>query len=214
MSTRSFGFGGGGAAVAEAPPGVDGAALSQYLSFFIGGEEYAVGILRVKEIIEYDVVTRVPSMPACVQGVLNLRGRVVPVIDLALTFGLPACTVTRRTCIVVVEREVEGDSVVMGILVDAVSQVLDLPASDVEPPPAFGTRARAELLDGMGKSGKKFVMLLNLDRALALDVAIVRDLVEGAAGGANGTDAVAAADNPVADEPQHAPAAVDSPSGR
>lgn len=214
MSKRSFGFGGGGAALADAPAGADGAALSQYLSFFIGGEEYAVGILRVKEIIEYDVVTRVPSMPACVQGVLNLRGRVVPVIDLALTFGLSASAITRRTCIVVVEREVEGEAVVMGILVDAVSQVLDLPASDVEPPPAFGTRARAELLDGMGKSGRKFVMLLNLDRALALDAGVVRDLVEGAAGGESETDAAPPSDSTATEVGEQPPAPADSPSRR
>jgi purine-binding chemotaxis protein CheW len=196
MSTDFIGGGGGGTALADAPASGD-AALSQYLSFFIGGEEYAVGILRVKEIIEYDVVTRVPAMPPCVRGVINLRGRVVPVVDLALTFGLPESPVTRRTCIVVVERAVDGDAVVMGIIADAVSQVLDLRAEDIEPPPAFGTRARTELLDGMGKSGRKFVMLLNLDRALALDVALAHDGMTMAAvapGSVPESDAAAAGD--------------------
>src|ERR687889_643780 len=102
------------------------AALTQYLSFFVAGEEYAVGILQVKEIIEYDVVTRVPSMPACVRGVLNLRGRVVPVVDLARSFGLGESALTRRSCIVVVEVALDGEPTVVGVLVDAVSQVLDL----------------------------------------------------------------------------------------
>lgn len=167
----------GGTAVAP-----DGAP-SQYLSFFIGGEEYAVGILRVKEIIEYDVVTRVPSMPPCVRGVINLRGRVVPVIDLALTFGLPESTITRRSCIVVVERERDGEGVVMGILADAVSQVLDLSPDEIESPPAFGTRARTELLDGMAKGARKFVMLLNVDRALSLDLAVGEEAPAGAESG-------------------------------
>ncbi|HWE42660.1 MAG TPA: chemotaxis protein CheW [Gemmatimonadaceae bacterium] len=188
MPTTLSSRGGGGAALADAPSAAPGSALSQYLSFFIGGEEYAAGILRVKEIIEYDVVTRVPAMPACVRGVINLRGRVVPVIDLALTFGLPETAVTRRTCIVVVEREAGAEAVVMGVIADAVSQVLDLRADDVEAPPSFGTKARTELLDGMVKTGRKFVMLLNIDRALDLDVPALQEVpgAEGSGAGAPG----------------------------
>lgn len=142
------------------------ATRTQYLSFVIAAEEYAVEILRVREIIEYDTLTRVPAMPPAVRGVINLRGRVVPVVDLAARFGMPPLPITRRTCIVLVE--VAGDPpLVVGIITDAVSQVLELAAEDLEPPPAFGTAIGAEFLDGMSEAGKKFVMVLNVDRALA-----------------------------------------------
>ena len=104
---------------------------TQFLSFVLGGEEYAVNILRVKEIIEYDLLTRVPAMPPCVRGVINLRGRVVPVVDLAARFGLAESTITRRSCIVMVEILDGGDSVVVGIITDAVCQVLDLADSAI-----------------------------------------------------------------------------------
>src|SRR5690242_4996174 len=139
--------------------------LTQFLSFVLAGEEYAVEILRVREIIEYDNLTRVPGMPPAVRGVINLRGRVVPVIDLALRFGLPASVITERSCIVMVEIGTGDSALVMGIITDAVSEVLDLAADQVQAPPSFGTSVGAEFLDGMAEtSGKKFVMLLNIDR--------------------------------------------------
>ena len=140
---------------------------TQFLSFALGGEEYAVDILRVKEIIEYDSLTRVPAMPKCVRGVINLRGRVVPVVDLATRFGLSDSIVTRRSCIVMVEVASQDGAIVMGVITDAVSQVLDLDPSKIEPPPAFGTSIGAEFLDGLSEAGRKFVMILNIDRALA-----------------------------------------------
>jgi purine-binding chemotaxis protein CheW len=143
-------------------------AFTQFLSFVLAGEEYAVEILRVKEIIEYDNLTRVPGMPPAVRGVINLRGRVVPVIDLALRFGLPASVITARSCIVMVEIGTGEGAIVMGIITDAVSEVLDLDNDQIQPPPSFGTSVGAEYLDGMAEtSGKKFVMLLNIDRALS-----------------------------------------------
>jgi purine-binding chemotaxis protein CheW len=143
-------------------------AFTQFLSFVLAGEEYAVEILRVKEIIEYDNLTRVPGMPPAVRGVINLRGRVVPVIDLALRFGLPESVITPRSCIVMVEIGTGEGAIVMGIITDAVSEVLDLTADQIQPPPSFGTAVGAEYLDGMAEStGKKFVMLLNIDRALS-----------------------------------------------
>jgi len=141
-------------------------ARTQYLSFALCGEEYAVDILRVKEIIEHGALTRVPAMPPAVRGVINLRGRVVPVVDLAARFGLPEREVTRRSCIVMVELTDEGDSVVMGIVADAVSQVLDLAESDIEPPPSFGTAIGARFIRGMAETGDKFVIILDVDRAL------------------------------------------------
>jgi len=142
---------------------------AQYLGFFIADEEYAIAILRVKEILEYDTITRVPGTPPCVRGVFNLRGSVVPVVDLALKFGLPQSQTTKRTCIVVVEVELDGNKTVMGVVADAVSEVLDLGAGDIEPPPAFGTRVHMDHLLGMGKAGKKFILLLDIDRVLSLN---------------------------------------------
>ncbi|HSP15591.1 MAG TPA: chemotaxis protein CheW [Thermoanaerobaculia bacterium] len=138
----------------------------QYLTFFVGTEEYAAGILRIKEIIEFSGATRVPGTPASVVGVINLRGRVVPVIDLAVKFGASRTVRTQRTCVVIVEIELGGESTVMGLLTDSVSQVIDLPGDAIEPPPAFGTRARPDFLQGVGKNGDRFVLILDLDRLL------------------------------------------------
>src|SRR6185295_15649748 len=139
---------------------------SQYLGFFVGEEEYAIGILRVREILEYDTITKVPTTPPSIRGVINLRGRVVPVVDLAVKLGLPESQVTKRTCIVVVEVDLEGERTVMGVLADSVSQVIDLPPAEVEPPPSFGTRVRVDCLLGMGRAGKKFVLLLDIEKTL------------------------------------------------
>ena len=139
----------------------------QYLTFQLAGEEFAFGILRVKEILEYDTITRVPNAPVTVRGVINLRGSVVPVVDLGLLFGLPATAVTKRSCIVIVEARVDEQDLVMGVLADAVSQVIDLGPDAIEPPPAFGGRVRVDYLTGMGKlDAKKFVLMLDIDRLL------------------------------------------------
>jgi len=142
-------------------------ATAQYLGFHLAGEECAVSILRVREIIEYEAVTRVPGTPPWVRGVMNLRGSVVPVIDLAVKLGLPEGQVTKRTCIVVTETELEGGKVVMGVLADSVSQVLELAEGDVEPPPAFGTAVRVDYLLGLGRLSERFVLLLDIDRVLS-----------------------------------------------
>ena len=155
---------------------------AQYLGFFVAEEEYAIGILRVREILEFDTVTRVPTTPPSIRGVINLRGRVVPVVDLAVKLGLPESPITKRTCVVVVEVDLEGERTVMGVLADAVSQVLDLPASEIEPPPAFGPRVRVDCLLGMGRAGKKFVLLLDIDKLLSTDeLAVAAQVVEAAA---------------------------------
>ena len=141
-------------------------APSQFLTFELAGEEFAVEILRVKEIIEYDHLTRVPGMPVAVRGVINLRGRVVPVSDLALRFGMPASEITRRSCIVMVEVGSDEGPLVVGMITDAVSEVLDVPTDRIQPPPSFGTRVEAPYLQGMAETGRKFVMLLDIDRTL------------------------------------------------
>ncbi len=144
-------------------------AATQYLSFILAGEEYALGILRVKEIIEYDTVTRVPGAPVWVRGVFNLRGSVVPVVDLSVKLALPPATLTRRSCIVVVEVRLGEEDVVLGLLADAVGQVIDLGPEDVAPPPSFGTPVHTDYLVGMGRmaTGRKFVLLLDLDKVLS-----------------------------------------------
>lgn len=147
---------------------------SQYLTFTLGGEMFAVGILCVKEIIEYGSLTEIPMMPAFIRGVINLRGAVVPVIDLAARFGGRPTEVGKRTCIVIVEIGDAGtaDDATrhdIGIIVDAVSEVLDIPAGEIEPPPTFGARIRADFIFGMGKVAGKFVIILNIDRVLSVD---------------------------------------------
>ena len=144
-------------------------APSQYLTFLLCGEMFAVGILNVKEIIEYGQLTEVPMMPAFIRGVINLRGSVVPVIDLAARFGGKASEVGRRTCIVIVEvfdGDVRHD---IGIMVDAVSEVLDIPGSEIEPPPSFGAKIRADFISGMGKVAGKFVIILSIDKVLSVE---------------------------------------------
>jgi len=140
---------------------------NQYLSFTLAGGDYAVGILQVKEILQYEGVTRVPSVPPSVRGVLNLRGAVVPVIDLAVKFGLAATPVTNRTCVLIVEASLDGERTVMGVIADAVREVLELGPEDIEPAPAFGTQVRVDFLMGMAKAGKGFVLLLDLDRVIS-----------------------------------------------
>ncbi|MFN7972923.1 MAG: chemotaxis protein CheW [Acidobacteriota bacterium] len=149
------------------------AASQQYLTFALAGEEYALPILRVREILEYDTVTHVPTTPPFIRGVMNLRGSVVPVIDLELKLGIGETAVTRRTCIVVVELPHPGDGAhdgevfVVGLMAEAVNEVIDLAASEIVPPPEFGTPVRMEFLRGLGKTGKKFVLVLDIDRVMS-----------------------------------------------
>ncbi len=141
----------------------------QYLTFVLGGEMFAVGILNVKEIIEYGHLTEIPMMPAFIRGVINLRGAVVPVIDLAARFGGAQSQAGKRTCIVIVEVSENDFRHDIGIMVDAVSEVIEIPASDIEPPPSFGARIRADFIHGMGKVAGKFVILLNIVKVLSID---------------------------------------------
>lgn len=141
----------------------------QYLTFTVGTEMFAVGILNVKEIIEYDNLTAIPMMPNFIRGVINLRGAVVPVIDLGARFTGKVSGVQRRTCIVIVEIEYEDEQHDIGVMVDAVSEVLEIPASDIEPAPSFGARIRADFIAGMGKVAGKFVIILAIQRVLSVD---------------------------------------------
>ncbi len=153
----------------------------QYLTFQLSGEMYAVGILNVKEIIEYGNLTEIPMMPDFIRGVINLRGRVVPVVDLAARFGHAQSEIGKRTCIVIVEVRQGEDSHDLGIMVDAVSEVLEIPASEIEPAPSFGAKIRADFIAGMGKVAGKFVILLDIQRVLSSDeMAVLGDVAQSA----------------------------------
>jgi purine-binding chemotaxis protein CheW len=155
---------------APTPPPPDAEAqFNQYLTFVLGAETFAIGILAIKVIIEYSSLTEVPMMPPYVRGVINLRGAAVPVIDLGVRFGRPSAPVTKRTCIVIIEVMANDERQVIGVVVDAVNEVLDIPAADIEPPPAFGSGIRTDFIMGMGKVHNKFVILLDVSHVLAFD---------------------------------------------
>ena len=141
----------------------------QCLTFMLSGELFAIGILCIKEIIEYGAPTEVPMMPACIRGVINLRGAVVPVLDLAVRFGKPSNPVSKKTCIVIVEIQADDECHVIGLVVDAVNAVLDIPCGEIEPAPAFGAKIRTDFIEGMGKVNGRFVILLNVNAVLSLD---------------------------------------------
>jgi purine-binding chemotaxis protein CheW len=141
----------------------------QYLSFSMGGADFAVGILQVKEILQFESITPIPSLPASIRGVINLRGSVVPVVDLSVKCGRGETIVSSRTCVLVVEVALDGRPAVMGVLADGVTEVLELGHDDIEPPPDFGARVQIPYLVGVGRVGQGFVLLIDLDRILAAD---------------------------------------------
>ncbi len=149
--------------------GVEDDTPQQYLTFTLGGEVFALGILNVKEIIEFGNITEIPMTPEFIRGVINLRGAVVPVIDLSSRFGRAVTTISRRTCIVIVEVEADEGRQDLGIVVDAVNEVLEIPRAEIEPAPSFGARIRADFILGMGKINGKFVILLNIARVLSTE---------------------------------------------
>jgi len=141
--------------------------VRQYLTFTLGSEVFAIGILAIKEIIEYSTLTTVPMMPTYVRGVINLRGAVVPVLDLSVRFGKAPSPVTKKTCIVIIEISTAGERQDVGVVVDAVDSVLDIPPDQIEPPPAFGARIGTDFIEGMGKVNGRFVILLAVNSVLA-----------------------------------------------
>jgi purine-binding chemotaxis protein CheW len=145
---------------------------SRYLTFRLGSEVFALGILDITEIIEHRPLTEVPMMPPFIRGVLNLRGRVVPVVDLAARFGRGCTAVGRRTGIIIVETpdpQGEGRGQDFGIIVDAVNEVMHFGVADIEPPPAFGAGIRSDFISGMAKRGNDFIIVLDVGRVLSLE---------------------------------------------
>lgn len=141
----------------------------QYLAFGLGGEAFAMEIGYVKEVIQYGELTEVPLMPSYVRGVINLRGAMVPVIDLSVRFGRALTEIALRSCVIILEVPCREGTVVMGVIVDNVSEVLELADSEIEPPPALGKDARSEFLSGVGKVGERFVILLDVRHVLSVD---------------------------------------------
>lgn len=151
-------------------------AALQYLTFSLGDEVFAMDIRAVSEIIQHASLTAVPLMPDFVRGVINLRGAVLPVIDLQARFGRCQASVGKKTCIVIFDAVGEGERSALGLMVDAVSEVIEIAPSQIEPPPQFGTSIQREYIRGLGKVDGEFVVILETDRALNIeDMALIAD---------------------------------------
>ena len=146
----------------------EGSEPRQFLTFRLADEDFGMELSKTREILEYDGVTGVPLMPGFLSGVINLRGEVVPIIDLAVRLGRPAIEIKHRTCIVVIELESDGQKQTLGLLADAVSEVTEIPEEDIEKAPAFGAKIRAEFIQGVAKKGSKFIVLLDADKTLSM----------------------------------------------
>ena len=157
------------AAATELRGGSASTTEGKYLTFTLADEEYGIGILKVKEIIGMIAITTVPQTPPHIKGVINLRGKVIPVIDLRLKFDLPDMEYTERTCIIVIEIAKENGNILIGILVDSVSEVLNIKGADIEETPNFGTSLNTDYILGMAKTGGKIKILLDIDRVMNAD---------------------------------------------
>lgn len=152
----------------------------QFLSFMLRGEMYAIGITHSKEILEYGQLTTVPMMPSYIRGVINLRGAVVPVVDLGSRFGIKQSDITKRTCIIIVEVETDEGQLDIGVVVDSVSEVLEIFSRDIEPAPSFGARIRTDFISGMGRVNDKFIVILDVGRVLSVEeLAVIGDIGRG-----------------------------------
>ena len=141
----------------------------QYLTFRLDDETFAVDIAQVREVLDFTAVTRVPQTPDYMLGVINLRGSAVPVVDMRSKLGMTRAEATVHSCIIIVEVEIDGNTVVLGALADSVQEVMDLDSDQVEPPPQIGTRSQAQFIKGMGRRGDRFLMILDIDRVFATD---------------------------------------------
>jgi len=151
----------------------------QYVTFSLGEELFGVEVSRTREILSLTPVTSVPQTPEYLLGVINLRGQVVPVVDMRLKLGLSAGADTEDTCIIVVDVQVDGEVITVGALADAVREVMDIRSDQIEPPPRLGTRLKTEFINGMGKVGEQFMILLNIDKIFNSDeLAWVQDAAE------------------------------------
>lgn len=151
-------------------------AMRQYLTFNLDKEIFAVDVAHVREIQEASAITKVPRTPEFMRGVINVRGIVVPVVDMRLKLGLPAVADTIDTCIIIIEIGLDGDIVVMGALADSVQEVFELPPEQIEPVPKIGTQLNTRFIKGIGKHDEKFVIILDIENILSTDeIAMVRE---------------------------------------
>lgn len=148
---------------------------SQYLTFKLDNEIYAMDITTVREVLDIIQITKVPQMPDFMCGVINLRGRVVPIVDLRLKFGLKEATPLKEACIVIIEVFLDGEETALGILVDAVQEVISLEPEQIDPPPRIGTRLKTEFIKGMGKKDEDFIIILETTKVFsAEELAVVQ----------------------------------------
>jgi len=149
---------------------------TQYLTFKLGEEMFALDIAKVREVLDFTTVTKVPRTPDFMRGVINLRGSVVPVVDLRRKFNMAVSENTKNTCIIISEVTVDGDTTVLGALADSVQEVIDLGPEHIAPAPRIGTKLRTEFIKGIGKQNDRFVILLDIDRVFSADdLAIAHD---------------------------------------
>jgi purine-binding chemotaxis protein CheW len=141
----------------------------QYLTFTLAEETFAIEIVKVREVIDYVHLTRVPRMPVFLRGVINLRGSVVPVIDLRLILSMPSVERTVDTCIIIAEVNMDGEPLHLGMLADSVQEVIEIDPSQIDPPPRLGSMLNTEFIRGMGKRGEGFFIILNIDQVLSSD---------------------------------------------
>ncbi|HCM27971.1 MAG TPA: chemotaxis protein CheW [Treponema sp.] len=151
---------------------------NQYLTFTLEGEQYAISVLKVREVLEYTRITKIPKTAAYMKGVINLRGSGVPVIDLRAKFGMGEAPNSKDTSIIVMEVEGGNGGVVLGALADSVQEVIELEPSQIEPPPRFGTRLATEFILGMGKRDDKFIILLDIDKIFSSDEVVFLKEIE------------------------------------
>jgi len=143
--------------------------VRQYLTFKLGSEVFALDVATVREVLDFTTVTRIPRMPEFMRGVINLRGSVVPVVDLRLAFGMSATEKMVSTCIIVAEVRLEGETTIMGALADSVEEVIDLEPDQIQPAPKIGTSIRADFIRGMGKRDTHFLMILDIDQVFSTE---------------------------------------------
>jgi len=152
---------------------------TQYLTFKLEEEVFALDIAKVREVLDFTTVTKVPRTPEYMRGVINLRGNVVPVVDMRLKFGMPITEKTVNTCVIITEVSVEGETTVLGAMADSVQEVLDLEPEQIEPPPRIGTKLNTEFIKGMGKRDDQFIMILDIDEIFtASELAAVQGLTD------------------------------------
>ena len=151
---------------------------TQYLTFNLDEEVFALEISKVREVLDYTKVTKVPQTPEFMLGVINLRGSVVPVVDMRMKFGMAGFEKSMNTCIIIVEIEFDGESTILGALADSVQEVMELDPDDIEPPPRIGTRLKTKFIKGMGKRDQQFIIILDVDKVFSADDLAVINAME------------------------------------